>query len=28
LAFLGLAGAAFVLGAFARRGLASAERAG
>ncbi len=28
LAFLGLAGAGFVLGAFARRGLASAERAG
>ena len=28
LAFLGLAGAAFVLAAFARRGLASAERAG
>jgi ABC-2 type transport system permease protein len=28
LAFLGLVGAAFVLAAFARRGLASAERAG
>ena len=28
LAFLGLAGAGFVLAAFARRGLASAERAG
>jgi ABC-2 type transport system permease protein len=28
LAFFGLAGAAFILGTFARRGLASAERAG